>query len=86
MRIRRAQCGFFYYDKKGVVSGQYYSLSKKLAKIGDFDKSGLESSIEIEISFSKLWLVLGKISVEVFIISHLMKSYSAKYAEFRLLH
>ena len=46
--------------------------------MGYFHKSGLESSIEIEISFSKLWPFLGKISVEVFIISHSMKSWFSK--------
>ena len=25
------QCGFYYYDQKGVISGQYGSLRKKLA-------------------------------------------------------
>ena len=58
-----AQCGFFYYDKKGVISGQYYSLSKKLAKIGYFDKSGFESSIEEKISLPEIWLVFEKISL-----------------------
>ena len=43
-----AQCGLYYNDKKGVIFGQYYSLSKKLAKIGDFHKSGFESSIEVK--------------------------------------
>ena len=26
------QCGFYYYDQKGVISGQYDSLSKKIGK------------------------------------------------------
>ena len=50
----RAQCGISYYDKKGVISGQYYSIIKKLAKIGDIHKSGFESSIEEEINFSEI--------------------------------
>ena len=52
--VKHAQCGFFYYDQKGVISGQYGSLSKKLAKMGYFHKSGFESSIEEEISFSNI--------------------------------
>ena len=48
-----AQYGFYYYDEQGVISGQCGSLSKKLAKMGYFDKSGFESSIE-EISFSDI--------------------------------
>ena len=58
-----AQCGISYYDKKGVISGQYYSLSKKMAKIGYFDKSGFESSIEEKISLPEIWLVFEKISL-----------------------
>ena len=58
-----AQCGLYYYDKKGVISGQYYSLSKKLAKIGYFDKSGFESSIAEKISLPEIWLVFEKISL-----------------------
>ena len=46
--------------------------------MGYFHKSGLESSIEIEISFSKLWPFLGKISVEALIISHFIKSQFSK--------
>ena len=38
------------------------SLSEKLAKIGDFGRSGFESSIEEKISFHEIWLVFGKIS------------------------
>ena len=74
----RTQYGIYYYDQKGVISGQYGSLSKKLAKIGYFHKSGFESSIEEEISFSNIWLVFGKIRVEIFIISHFMKSHFSK--------
>ena len=48
------QYGIHYYDQKGDISGQYGSLSKKLAKIGYFDKSGFENSIEEEISFSNI--------------------------------
>ena len=47
-----AQYGLYYYDQKGVISSQYGSLNKKLAKIGYFHKSGFESSIEEEISLS----------------------------------
>ena len=39
---------------KGVISRQYYGISKKLAKIGDFDKSEFESSIEEKISLRKI--------------------------------
>ena len=46
--------GFFYYDQKGVISSQYGGLSKKLVKIGYFHKSGFESSIAEEISFSNI--------------------------------
>ena len=49
-----AQCGLCYYDQKGVISGQYGSLSKKLAKIGYFHKSGFESSIEEKISLLEI--------------------------------
>ena len=49
-----AQYGIFYYDQKGVISGQYGSLSKKLAKIGYFHKIGFENCIEEEISFSNI--------------------------------
>ena len=51
---RTAQCGFCYYDQKGVISGQYGRFSKKLAKIGYFHKSGFESSFEEEISLSNI--------------------------------
>ena len=61
--LGNAQCGLYYYDKKGVISGQYYSLSKKMAKIGYFDKSGFESSIEEKISLPEIWLVFEKISI-----------------------
>ena len=46
--------GLYYYDQKRVISGQYGSLGKKLAKIGYFHESGFESSIEEEISFSNI--------------------------------
>ena len=52
--IRDTQYGLYYYDQKGVISDQYGSLSKKLAKMGYFHKSGFESSIEEEISFSNI--------------------------------
>ena len=61
--IPNTQCGHYYYDKKGVISGQYYGLSKKLAKIGYFHKSGFESSIEEKISLPEIWLVFEKISI-----------------------
>ena len=48
------QYGLYYYDQKGVISGQYGSLSKKLAKIGYFHKSGFESSFEEKIIFSNI--------------------------------
>jgi len=41
-------------QSKGGYFWQYGSLSKKLAKIGYFHKSGFESSIEEEISFSNI--------------------------------
>ena len=49
-----------------------------MAKIGYLHKSGFESSIEEKISFPNIWLVFGKISVEIFIISHFMKSHFSK--------
>ena len=54
MGIPSPQCGFYYYDQKGVISGQYGRFSKKLAKIGYFHKSGFESSFEEEISLSNI--------------------------------
>ena len=48
------QYGLYYYDQKGVISGQHGGFSKKLAKIGYFGKSEFESSIEEEISFSNI--------------------------------
>ena len=58
-----AQYGIYYYDQKGVISGRYGGLSKKLAKIGYFDKSGFESSIEEKISLPEIWLVFEKVSL-----------------------
>ena len=52
--MARTQYGLYYYDQKGVISGQYGSFGKKMAKIGYFHKSGFESSIEEEISFSNI--------------------------------
>ena len=49
----KTQYGIYYYDQKEVILGQYGSFEKKLAKIGYFHKSGFESSIEEEISFSQ---------------------------------
>ena len=49
-----SQCGFYYYDQKGVIFGQYGSFSKKLAKMSYFHKSGFESSFEEEISLSNI--------------------------------
>ena len=57
------QYGFYYYDQKRVISGQYGGLSKNLAKIGYFHKSRFESSIEEKISLPEIWLVFEKISL-----------------------
>ena len=78
LNFHTAQYGIHYYDQKGVISGQYGCFSKKLAKIGYFHKSRFESSIEEKISFSYIWLVFGKIRVDIFIISHFMKSHFSK--------
>ena len=40
--------------KRGLFLVSTEGLAKKMAKIGYFHKSGFESSIEEEISFSKL--------------------------------
>ena len=71
-------CYFFVCGAEWSISGQYRGSSKKLAKISYFHKSGFESSIEEKISFSNIWLVFGKIRVEIFIISHFMKSHFSK--------
>ena len=31
-KCHTALCGIYYYDQKGVISGQYDSLSKKIGK------------------------------------------------------
>ena len=73
------QCGFsFLRLKTGVISGQYYRLSKQFIRIGYFHNSGFDNSIEEKISFSEILLDYGKISSYIFFISHFMKSYFSK--------